>query len=268
MRAEHWYRLALAQESGPQKLSLEVHINELGKKIGELAALPPGAVLVMTFEPSTSKRQGYVLDVSQHGYVGTVHGAVFAEGIAGNALAFDRKDDYVEVASTRWLSAPSAFTLAAWVNAVSWKDSGYILSKEDWQSDVPHGYALRYGNGGIVDFTIGSSGWRSAVAAKKVEIDGWHHIAATSDGKIARVFLDGEMAGNETESGEIEPSTFPFRIGQAAFQKDRGTIGRIDEVAIFNRALSPDEVRTVYRMGRAGPAADGVTGRKLSPYPH
>ncbi|MDA1052630.1 MAG: hypothetical protein O3C40_19415 [Planctomycetota bacterium] len=91
LRAEHWYRTALPQASGLKKLPLETHINELGKQVGELAELPPGAVMVMTFEPSTLKRQGYVLDVSQHGYVGVVRGAILADGVAGKALAFDGK---------------------------------------------------------------------------------------------------------------------------------------------------------------------------------
>ena len=100
----------------------------------------------MTFEPSTLKRQGFVLDASQHGYVGIVKGAVLAEGIAGNALGFDGKDDYVEVASTPWLSAPPAFTLSAWVNVAERLDpklgEDYVIRKIDWKSRGRRGYVL------------------------------------------------------------------------------------------------------------------------------
>lgn len=256
LRAEYWCRLALAQESGIKRLSLEQQINDIGKEVGKLAELPPGAVLVMTFEPSTLKRQGYVLDVSQHGYDGVVQGrAALAEGIAGNAFAFDGTTGFIEVASTPWLSAPPALTLVAWVNAASWKDPNagvdYVLSKDDWQAGSK-GYVLRFRRGGFWDLTIAAPDWRYSIAETKVGLGTWHHIAATRDGQAMRVFVDGEQAGENLVAGAIRPSDSPFRIGKSRFDQQRAFHGRIDEVAIFNRALSPDEVRTVYRIGRAG----------------
>ncbi|MBC8355609.1 MAG: LamG domain-containing protein [Planctomycetes bacterium] len=256
LRAEYWYRLAVVQQAGLKKLPLETHIKAVGKEVGELAELPTGAVLVMTFEPNTLKRQGFVLDASQHGYVGIVKGAVFTEGIAGNALGFDGKDDYVEVASTRWLSSPPAFTLSAWVNVVAWKDTtkdmDYVISKDDGKSRRAHGYVLRYRKGGTLNFTLASSGWRYVTSATKAALGEWHHTVATYDGQTYKLFIDGERDGDEVVMGAIDPSNMPLRIGQGAYSKDRGTRGRIDEVAIFNRALSSDEVRTVFRIGQAG----------------
>lgn len=256
LRAEYWYRLAAAQQSGLKKLPLEKQINTVGKQVGELAKLPPGAVLVMTFEPSTLKRQGLVLDASQHGHVGIVKGAVLTEGVAGNALGFDGKDDYVEVTSTPWLSAPSAFTLSAWVNVVAWNDpkgaQDYVISKDDGKSRRAHGYLLRYRQGGLMNFTLGASRWHDAISTTKASLGEWHHMTATYDGQTGKLFVDGEQNGNELVSGAIDPSDFPLRIGQNAYSKERGIRGRIDEVAIFNRALSADEVRTVFRIGQAG----------------
>ncbi|HUG71284.1 MAG TPA: LamG domain-containing protein [Pirellulaceae bacterium] len=256
LRAEYWCRLALAQETGVKRLSLEQQINDIGKEVGKLAELPPGAVLVMTFEPSTLKRQGYVLDVSQHGYVGVVYGNVaLVKGIAGNAFAFDGMTGFIEVASTPWLSAPPALTLVAWVNAASWKDPNaavdYVLSKDDWHVGSK-GYVLRFRRGGFLNLTIAAPGWLDSVAETKVGLGTWHHIAAMSDGQVMRVFVDGEQCGGDSVAGAILPSDTPFRIGKSKFDQRRAFHGRIDEVAIFNRALSPDEVRTVYRIGRAG----------------
>lgn len=253
LRAEYWYRMAVDQLSGLKKLPLETHIRDLGKDVGELAKCPDGAVLVMTFEPSTLKRRGYVMDVSQHGHAGAVNGAVLTEGVAGNALGFDGIDDYVEVATTPWLAAPSAFTLTAWVNVVQWSKPGssidYIISTE---GKGARGYLLRYRSGGIPDLTLGTSGWRSALSTKTATLGQWHHMAGTFDGQTAKVFLDGEIAGEEPIPVPIVASNIPFRIGQSAHSKDRGVHGRIDEVAVFNRALSEDEVRTLFRIGQAG----------------
>ncbi|MCA9144448.1 MAG: hypothetical protein KDB05_16745 [Planctomycetales bacterium] len=253
LRAEHWLRLAIAQQSGIKRLPLEQQIKDIGKGVGKLAECPTGAVMVMTFEPTTLKRQGYVLDASHHGYVGVVKGAILTDGIAGKALAFDGKNSYVEVASTPWLAAPSAFSLSTWVNVVSWKDPrdahDYVLSNE---AGGARGYVLRYRNGGTVDLTVGARDWHETLSTTKASLEQWHHIGATFDGSVSRVFLDGEVVGETPAPTKITPSNQPFRISQHSLSRDRGIRGRIDEVAVFNRALSPDEVRTVYRIGQAG----------------
>ncbi|MBP90162.1 MAG: hypothetical protein CMJ64_26215 [Planctomycetaceae bacterium] len=99
---------------------------------------------------------------------------------------------------------------------------------------------------------MASSGWRIARATKKIGLGEWHHVAATFDGQTNRLFLDGELLDSELVPGPISPSSIPLRIGQSAYDKIRGTRGCIDEVGIFNRALSLDEVRTVFRIGQAG----------------
>jgi len=256
LRAEFWYRQALAQQLGPQVKVIETRISNLGKKIGNIADLPMGAVLVMTFEPKTLQRRGYVLDVSNHGHVGVVSGALRADGKAGKSLAFDGRKSYVEVASTPWLSVPSEFAFVAWVNVAEWinpgKDANYVLCKEDGV-EGSKGYILGFSDGGNLDFTFASAdSWQRVVSVKQAGLATWHHLAAISDGKVVRLFLDGELTGEGPISEGIRPSGYPFRIGKSKYHESSGIHGRIDEVAVFNRALTPDEVRTIYRIGEAG----------------
>jgi hypothetical protein len=256
LRAESWYRLVLAQERGLNQKSLEARISEVGKQVGEVAQLPPGAVLVMTFESKTLKPRGFVRDVSNHGHTGRVYGAVRADGVAGKSLAFDGQKTYVEVATTPWLSAPPTFTIVVWVNVAKWRNLGmawdYVLSKEDGRSGAK-GYILRFSRAGNLDFTFApTSSWRSVVSEKKVGLGTWFHLATTSDGKVARIYLNGEPIGEGSIAEGIRPSNEPFRIGKSKYHKNSGLNGRIDEVAVFNRALAPDEIRTVYRIGAAG----------------
>lgn len=77
----------------------------------------------------------------------------------------------------------------------------------------------------------------------------WHHCAATFDGKVMRVFLDGEMAGSFDRPGKIalDPNTAGF-IGSSCGDNEHFQ-GRLDNFRIYSEALSPEDVATLYRSG-------------------
>lgn len=79
----------------------------------------------------------------------------------------------------------------------------------------------------------------------------WHFVAATGDGENLRVYIDGMLA---IEGGDPAPnygaSNFNFAIGQGVFDSfENGLIGLMDEVALFDRSLSSDEVFLLYLAG-------------------
>jgi hypothetical protein len=74
---------------------------------------------------------------------------------------------------------------------------------------------------------------------------GWRHVAATYDGEVMTVYLDGEKAGDRMASGPVAVGPeVPVLIGASA-----GDVfpwhGHLDEVAIFSRALGADEILTL-----------------------
>ena len=78
------------------------------------------------------------------------------------------------------------------------------------------------------------------------------HIAATSDGKELRIYVDGAMKSSAVIPRAIIPSPSPLRIGAGYFDPGRRFHGLIDEVAIFDRALDPTEIWFLYRYGMQG----------------
>src|SRR5262249_27127631 len=95
----------------------------------------------------------------------------------------------------------------------------------------------------------------------------WTHWALTFDGSSVRVYINGAVTRTLTGlSGTITPTTGPFRIGSRsanqiyAARNDRFN-GLIDEVSVYNRALSDGEIQAIYLAGDAGkcPPENGCT---------
>ena len=77
----------------------------------------------------------------------------------------------------------------------------------------------------------------------------WYHLAVTRSGSDYRLFIDGALVITEHDANPIADPSAPLRIGRAeAFFLD----GLVDEVAIFDRALSPAEVGEIHAAGAAG----------------
>jgi len=70
----------------------------------------------------------------------------------------------------------------------------------------------------------------------------WHHVAGTFDGNQLRLYVDGSLADSMDYTGAIATSTYPVNIGRNSQETGRLYEGAIDEVRIYNRALSEGEI--------------------------
>ncbi|HWH72158.1 MAG TPA: LamG domain-containing protein, partial [Candidatus Sulfotelmatobacter sp.] len=96
-------------------------------------------------------------------------------------------------------------------------------------------------NGGYLEFPIASVGYNQ-----------WHQVAAVADGNGYALYLDGVLqatGGNAITTGSYGSSASPFRIGGGGIlDASANTInGAIDEVAVFNYALSAGQVQNLYQ---------------------
>ena len=95
----------------------------------------------------------------------------------------------------------------------------------------------------------------------------WHHLAATYDGAVQRFYLDAQSFTNVAWQGRVPTNNYDVTIGAnhsnaASSGRAPGEVGAsfdglMDEVMMFNRALSPDEVRQLYELPSAPSAAAG-----------
>jgi hypothetical protein len=253
--AAHWYVKAAPKLTGLRKAAAEKRIADSLPSL-EDRPLPDGAVLVFNFEEKSFFRQGnalFVRDLSGEGNHGLVSGAQPARGKAGTALSFDGKKAYVECRNAESLNPTAAFTICAWINARTWRRDAidYVVSKDDWKDD-PRGYVLRGQESGRVAVTVGAGGWRASPSKERLATGAWHHLAATLGGGQLTLYVNAIAKNTVPAPTPVIPSPYLLRVGRGHFADERGFDGVIDEVAIFNRALSSDEIKTIYEMGAAG----------------
>lgn len=170
------------------------------------------------------------------------------EGVFGtDALEFDGEDDFVDLGTPDTLdfSEEIQITVSAWAKLEELDGNFRILSLgEDWE-DVflaatgdPDKWYFQVPNGGVFGTEVNASEWE--------------HITGVYDGNEIRIYVNGEHVGTDAVSGPIEAYEVSAAIGAMRFA-DGSTAhefdGRIDEVRVYDRALTDDEVEDLYFQG-------------------
>ena len=180
---------------------------------------------------------------------GTIVGPTWTtQGRYGAALSFDGTNDYVTVADAASLDLTGALTLEAWINPTVLSGYRMILSKTT--TGTPSNYYLgTFGDEVAFGFSVGGS-WRDHVTSGANLVTGtWQHVAVVySDAaNSVRIYVDGEEWLAATETSSLTANTQQLRIGIGFSNEAFG--GRIDEVRVYNRALTAAEI--VADMSRA-----------------
>jgi hypothetical protein len=183
------------------------------------------------------------VDSSGRGNAGTVSGAVWsAAGRFGSALSFDGVNDWVTVADSSSLDLSSGMTVEAWVRPSRLGGWRTVVLKER-TGGVVYGLYGDQGSGrplGQVDI----GGERNAVGSASLPLNAWSHLAATFDGAVVRLYVNGVQAGSLPFAGSMPASTGPLRLGGNAVWGDgEWFAGLIDEVRVYDRALSASEIQ-------------------------
>lgn len=173
----------------------------------------------------------------------------WVSGKFGNALSFDGANDYVNCGAAVDNTIATGATLEAWIKPAVQKHAGiisndYTLGNKKgydfflWNASDPHGRLyIDFGNGAAVGRTwwaIPGADWYGQ----------WHHVAATWDGSTVRLYVDGSEVATALLSGNYSDPGKDTLIGGIYY----GTLpycpfdGLIDEVGIWNRALSAEEI--------------------------
>jgi len=104
---------------------------------------------------------------------------------------------------------------------------------------------------GTTASTLYFSQWGQAVFGPDLQTDRWYHVAVTSVGSLVTLYLDGEPVG----TGDLRvdtPSGTHFIVGSLPDDTSKRLDGLIDEVAVYDRALSGAEIEAIYLAGRSG----------------
>lgn len=173
-----------------------------------------------------------------------LNGAGFGTGQSGQAFTVDGVDDYISVPDAPALDFTNSLTLAAWVSPDNPAngDLQTVLSKPNPSST---GYRIGLSPDGSLNLGMNNNdGINCELNSTAVLPAGrWTHIAATWDASETRLYVDGRLVSSGSCSFTLANSPEPFQIGREfGLSGQRYFGGAIDEVRVFNRALTGVEV--------------------------
>jgi hypothetical protein len=182
-----------------------------------------------------------------------INGASVAEdGFAGSALALDGADDYAAIDDPGLLDGADQYSIALWVKLAELPQQHYsLIGKESSGPGGVNSFRIIVDSAGSGHFVLSTqnTGWYSTLAAfaTRLQPGTWYHIAATYDGSNARIYINGNEEGmSNPVTGPLSSSGEPVRLGYKAADNIDFTNGMIDEVQIYDTALSQQQVMRLY----------------------
>jgi len=182
------------------------------------------------------------------------------------SIDFDGAADYINVPHDASLANFTELTISLWVNPDGAVDSSWshVVSKTRgssadygimWVGNLSGGCAI-----GNFSFRIWTTTARNVCSETIVsENTGWHHIAGTWDGNTMTVYYNGVAENTLGESGTISNTGNPLSIGNNPNGANRLFPGNVDELRIYNRALSTAEIKRLAQGNQPSTGAGTVT---------
>jgi len=235
----------------------------LGLMQAGLAQAPPGIPGLVSWWQASNTRD---TKGGNDGYL--INGAALAAGKIGKGFTFDGVDDFMLVPFHPSLNVGAQGSLVFWMRL---DPSNPLESMADCQGLVTTDYFMvetsPFGPTKGINFVVATvngsepafhhtsdanGGWGAYVAAGE-----WHHVAGTYDGEKMQLYMDGQPWGNPNfVTGTVAPMETGsyLAVGSETGRTvcpgcDRYFAGQIDEIAIYNRALSAEEVAHLFRRG-------------------
>lgn len=197
-----------------------------------------GLVAAYGFEETSGTT---VTDASGNSNTGTIKEAVRVNtGKYGKALQFDGINDWVTVNDSATLDLSTGMTLEAWVYPQSLANNGgTVLLKEITGGAVYNLYAHETNDLPVSSFNNGA--YRVISGLSPLPINQWTHLVATYDGQYQRLYVNGTQVAQRAQTGLIQQGGL-LRIGGNSIWGEYFK-GYIDEVRVYNRALTATEVK-------------------------
>ncbi|MFO1478198.1 MAG: LamG-like jellyroll fold domain-containing protein [Verrucomicrobiota bacterium] len=199
--------------------------------------------------------------------IGIVHGGlVYDSGEVGDAFQMNGQDSYVKVpaSSTLDVGTGEGLTVEGWINPsvidverpiVEWNNAAGGLGVHFWVSTQPtfgNGPGCLYAN--VVD-TAGA--FHTFASASGLIVAGtYQHVGLTYDktAGIARMYLNGAMVAEQTLGVFTPQTSYDLYLGYRASGAARANVwlGALDEISLYNRALTGAEFQSIYTAGMGG----------------
>ncbi|ROQ63318.1 glycosyl hydrolase family 2 [Streptomyces sp. 840.1] len=169
-------------------------------------------------------------------------GTTWAPGVQGSALKFNGEGQYAET-TTPAVDTTEDYTVSAWAQLDALPGNyATIVSQDGRRTENP--FYLQYGQGA---FAFSTPGGKRARAEMTPETGRWYHLVGVRAGDELKLYVDGSLAAT-AQAGTADASTGPLSVGRAQYAGEKGDFwnGSIDQVRVYDKALTADEVSALH----------------------
>ncbi|OWK38305.1 LamG-like jellyroll fold domain-containing protein [Fimbriiglobus ruber] len=202
-------------------------------------------------------------DASGNNHPGTIANATWTTGVSGSALSFNGSTAKVTFGTGPSLNGTTDFTLAAWVRTTA-TTNGVIVQQRDANGYVGE-YRFSVASDGTVHLMVyGSTGYQYDFGTTQAVNDGqWHQVTAVRQGTNGYLYIDGTLSASATGTVQSLSGTISVAVGADIRDNDSYFNGDIDDVRIYNTALTAAQIASL--ASNAPPAP--VTGAPVNTAP-
>src|SRR3989338_8633774 len=199
----------------------------------------------------------YAGDASGNKNTGTLtNGPTWVDGKRGKALNFDGSDDYVDAGNILTFTNSQTLTLSAWFKIKSFTNRNYLIARQN-TTGTRQDYAISVANNTTVSYSYDNTANPVAFinwTVPTIPADTWNNFTVTvfSNGTVTGYF-NGVALSNQSGAHDNYISTV-LNLGRSHITGSGPQVyinGLIDEVRVYNRALSAGEIQALYNSGAA-----------------
>lgn len=193
-------------------------------------------------------------DQSGNGHDGVIDKPNWVDGKFKKALQFEGAGSgtFVTIENTDTLNVDTC-TFMAWVYSESWEGTRQIVGKSVHGGCTGRGQYGLFSEKGAFKLRFETETGRSDITTDLPAVDQWVHVTFTNDGTTGTIYIDGKEEATGNVPGKLKTNVDPLRISQDCDRPNNVFDGIIDEVRLWNRALSGNEIKSYMNKG-----ADGV----------
>jgi hypothetical protein len=193
---------------------------------------------------------GNAIDESINTNDGTVNGATLTSdrfGNANSAYSFNGVNDYIQISNSSNFNLANGHSISIWFNPNGIQQSVIIEKFNNTNGLGDGGPQLVLRTNQLIDFSIYNNNSGNFLYSNTPSTSqSWQHIIATWNGNLIRLYQNSVLIDSIPFSSILNPCIEPMMIGKRAFQSDLHFNGKIDDIGIWNRSLTQQEITTLY----------------------
>jgi uncharacterized repeat protein (TIGR01451 family) len=239
-------------------LGFSLSIGRTPKASAQTCVPPPaGIVAWWPFDETSGTTAADVVGNNSATYI---NGVQSAPGMVGASVLLNGSGAYLGVPdSDLWAFGTTDFTIEFWANFAAPPGSDYghpscvFISNDQGSGDEPKWFFAAFS--GNLEFHVNGPSLGpifSPIVPFSPQVGQWYHLAVTRSGTNYSIFADGNLLGSGPNAADIPTPSAPLTIGQSGEPFGGFMNGRLDEMTIYNRALTQAELQAIVAAGSAG----------------